>query len=342
MARHPLETTTFGIELEFLVRYKKSENSTLVNQWFSRHSGPFLGYRKLVQEEVVDVLRDKGFGVNDSSLARSPKLWTVKDDSSVSGAGGYDELFVTDGSIPSNEFKEVGMEITSPVLEDKRESFDKISDLLKALKRHFDCIINETCGFHVHVGNAVPNSDLSQSQGFSLQTAKNLLGLGFQFERQINRIHPRHRIGNEYCPPLTQIMSERNSWRLWCDLEDEKVMEEIANLDSINAVTYGIGGKRSAYNFNNLLPLELSDHNPPLNTIEFRQHEGTLDSDSIYHWVQVVVSMVKNPQSSSPLDVDKLTLLNIEDTGSDTAFFLKGIGCGSQAEYYEDKLYEHE
>ena len=79
-------------------------------------------------------------------------------------------------------------------------SEEEIRTILDALNRAFNSpaaakdgriiqwlVTNKTCGLHVHVGN--------DEEGFPLQTVKNVLSLSTAFERVIDRMHSRPRIG---------------------------------------------------------------------------------------------------------------------------------------------------
>lgn len=352
---------SFGIELEMIVRYRKSDYFEDYYRHLARCGtrgiSPTDRFLEIMKEKVIRFLRKKGFGVNDAyTLEPSPKLWSVKEDASVYGEG----LFGYEG-YRNNPFvhdeAEVGIEITSPAFSYTNKSIRKISDFLRVLKRSFNCRVSSRCGFHVHIGSYTTN--LYRSQGFSLETIHRLLEILARFERPINRIHPPHRIeGNDYCRPLSNkhaFITPNYTWpephEKWSPSNPQLIMDDIATLDTLLVLDTALGGKDTAYNFSNLLTVEEgSEQDPPINTIEFRQHQCTVDFCAIVHWVEVVVSLVKNaqlpPPSSNadnvyffrPVRASAVPQSNEEH---DTIAFLKALGCVKAAQYYRGKLYTY-
>jgi hypothetical protein len=107
---------------------------------------------------------------------------------------------------------------------------EEISGVLNALRKTFNTpppadgryhgyrlVTNDTCAFHVHVGN--------DSTGFSLPTVKNLLSISAAFERVIDEMHTALRIGGS-----TLALTPLNGFSL--DAEDTNDMAGVGSMTS--------------------------------------------------------------------------------------------------------------
>jgi len=143
------------------------------------------------------------------------------------------------------------------------------------------CRINQSCGLHVHIGNA-PLADTTHAARFTgdsiLHTERTgrfysehsetkfdeviVKDLMWRYERQqntINSMFPSSRTNNRYCNAL-------NATRI----------ENATTIEQLNH------GKFYAINLDTW----------PNGTIEFRQHSGTIDADKIWKWLQFLDNFV--------------------------------------------------
>ncbi len=142
------------------------------------------------------------------------------------------------------------------------------------------CRINQSCGLHVHIGNA-PLADTTHAARFTgdsiLHTERTsrflsehgepfdftiVKDLFVRWERQqdiINTMFPRSRTNNRYCKPLNAT--------------------KIENANTISELNHG---KFYAINLDTWRN----------GTIEFRQHSGTIEADKIWRWLQFLDNFV--------------------------------------------------
>lgn len=160
-----------------------------------------------------------------------------------------------------------GFEVVSPVIrgEDGFAQLRKVCDTLTALR----CRVNRTCGFHVHVG--------VQDQGIDF--FKNLVKLYASAEDAIDSfMAPSRRASNNaYCGPLkTRVrMDDLNA---------------ATNTTQVAAAIRQDSGASNARNHNRYCKLNLQSfwqHG----TVEFRQHQGTVETIKAENWTRLVLRM---------------------------------------------------
>ena len=170
----------------------------------------------------------------------------------------------TDGSLGYDR----GMEIVSPVLrgEDGFRQLRKVCDVLTSLR----CRISRHCGFHVHVGVGTDG----------LVFFKNLIKLYSSAERAIDQlVAPSRRASvNTFCQSLTyRVRRDR--------LDAATNLEEVA---------WSIGqtpGREAVRDHTRYCKLNLKSfwqHS----TVEFRQHQGTVEASKAENWVRLCLRMV--------------------------------------------------
>ena len=163
-----------------------------------------------------------------------------------------------------------------PICQTSKEYIESICNALSEI----GCRINQSCGLHVHIGNA-PLADTTHAARFTgdsiahtERTSRFLSEHGETFdftivkdlfvrwERQqniINTMFPSSRTNNRYC----QQLSGRK-------IENANTIQELnhGKFYAINLDTWRNG------------------------TIEFRQHSGTIEADKIWRWLQFLDNFV--------------------------------------------------
>lgn len=166
---------------------------------------------------------------------------------------------VSDGSLGNYA---TGIELVSPVLygEAGLEEVAKVADILK----RFGCKITKKCGFHVHVGARDEGVDFFRS----------LVKLYASAEPAIDTIVAPSRRGsvNTYAQPV-QVHPR---------VDRAQTIVEIAQ--AMGQSNYGI---RGAARYKKLNLMSFWQHG----TVEFRQHQGTVESVKIRHWVRLCLLM---------------------------------------------------
>lgn len=119
--------------------------------------------------------------------------------------------------------------------------------------------VNKTCGTHVH----------HDARDFDLDTFKRLTANYARLQNAVDRVlapSRRSTVGNQYCKPWTAA--------------------EIAQMNRANDVrslTY-VGDRYHVLNLNAYASY---------GTVEFRQHQGTVNADKIVNWVLFTQGMVR-------------------------------------------------
>lgn len=165
---------------------------------------------------------------------------------------------VTDGSLGDVRR---GIEVVSPILTGQA-GLDSIVLVMEALT-DFGCTVSKKCGLHVHVGAANAPIDFFKS----------LLKLYAHFEPVIDRFMPpsRRASANAYCRSVTSANVAR--------------IDAATSLDAV-IQTLPAGAMDARYHKLNLTAFRRYQ------TVEFRQHSGTLESSKAVAWAKFCLRMV--------------------------------------------------
>ncbi|MCJ1335110.1 hypothetical protein MMC09_000376 [Bachmanniomyces sp. S44760] len=329
---------TFGVEMEFLVPFDHARYAGSIPEHDHRYK-PVGGskfrnleyYNKLkwlVREEIIAVLRAQRFKVNDYRNDNNYENWTVFSDNSVSAP--VDFCGQMTGSLDGEEYlwpeecSALGyadVEVKSRALLYCAESLEEVFSAIHVINENFPTLVNETSGLHVHIGN--------RTFGFPLQTVKNLAILVSVFENQFNSLHPPERLDNEYCVPPSYSLGAAggDSWQIanLIDLVDslEEVVALLGRDPDLDDYSH-----YKCYNFNNLLFAGEKKR-----TIEFRQHEGTMDPGDIVAWISLTASLVSLSHNTFA-DIILEIVLDHGDTNLRVTDLLVELGLTTIADYY--------
>jgi hypothetical protein len=106
------------------------------------------------------------------------------------------------------------------------------------------------------------------------------------------------------------------------------------------AVTDINGAKFSTYNFGNIESIDLGMEVIP--TLEFRQHEGTLDGGEVAAWIQTLAGVVSYVEKLGMKELVPLLRADRERGKRFTIIDLLGrMGPKESAEYYKCRLFHH-
>lgn len=156
-----------------------------------------------------------------------------------------------------------GHEIVSPILRGY-EGLNKLEKVCTIL-RDAGYTVNSRCGFHVHHGIR----HLSQKQ------IRNIYLLAIKWENVIDRLVSPSRRGNQYCESISN---------------DAKTLGEVRGCMNLLA-------ERGHVHYSmRVIPGRFYKVNPEsfsrYGTIEFRQHQGTLDFDKMRFWIIMTQNLV--------------------------------------------------
>ena len=282
----PLDLS-FGIELECVILFDPAKyrwalpygSGILWNKQVSSHLHEESKLRLLFREHIRKFLIEKGFPTYNVASDGGNQKWTITHDTS---------LEILDGPRIEDGFLECDIEIKSPAMRLCPKALRQIRQVVRQLMRNFDTSMNKSCGFHVHIGN--------RKKSFPLQTLKHLSMLTLVFEHQLNSLHPAHRIGNLHAKGPSAVFRGQNPWDTLIKIQRCETKHALVLL---YANSDGRLDRSFAYN---LCPIVTH----PNKTIEFRQHEGTLDVSKINNWVAVAARMVEAMHETSTEDLLQL------------------------------------
>ncbi|KAF9873770.1 hypothetical protein CkaCkLH20_08880 [Colletotrichum karsti] len=300
----------------------------------------------------------------------SPKVkplyqtWLLKSDISISGLStGFLEY---SGGIR-------GYELTSPILRDQKEDFEKMLSIIKLIRSQARPMLDPSCGLHVHVGNV---------HNFSFRSLKRILTMVWAVDPIVSTlIHPSRfdspyskplSTGSQladdyYLPAFSEVRNENPDKLLELDIVSHLPMSKIEDrlqrefyriwaAENLAALKYMLDtpdGSRSAVSVNSINRIDLpstgrinpNDHvtikRPDARilggTIEFRGLEGTLDPVLVAHWVKLMLAIVEKAESATMWEFYKMMekiLVKPADEEQQLVNLLEVLGLTSAQEYW--------
>ena len=289
--------------MEFIIRYIPSPN------------GLQSMYEPSIQEQLRQHLDGAGVAVNPIHGYHGYSSWTITKDSSI--------LPYDDDDFDSRVSCE-GVELVSRVLPVGDVGFQEIREVVALVRGKFDVKLNMTTGLHIHVGNG--------SASFEDECIQNLAQLVTVFEHQIEAIHPQSRMHIYWAQPPSDNEALKASEGPFASAE---VLQE-SGKDVVDVINYG-KLRAAAYNLTNLVEISETKR-----TIEFRQHQGSMDADQIVAWADFVTGLVSYCHEVSPERFLKLILRFGTDKDFSVLHLMEIIGKPHLVEYYRDKLIHRE
>ena len=200
----------------------------------------------------------------------------------------YNLRCVEDGSIDAQEY-------VTGVLQGNK-GMDELKMICEAVNR--ECYVDKTCGVHVHIGGANFN------RRFSILS----IMLGQMMQEQLFRIQPKSRRKNTYCKEIPEKYRELRTvnkklfpytYKRMLRLLSQYIANCSGGFDKTNCKkSSNPNGHYSStrYKWLNLNNFSYRDRG---DTIEFRQHSGSLDYNKIRKWVLFCMSFVNFVENHS-------------------------------------------
>lgn len=307
---------TFGIELEFYIRLNRNDYDERISKLKEDQWGTNAALQRFaVKEHIVNTLRENNISVNDLE-AREDNFqnWTVDEDPSIEVA-----LDLEYGDL---ELEWSGIELKSPALTYSSTAVGHILRVISIINETFATRVNESTGFHVHVGN--------RTAGFPLQTLKNFASLVTIFERPIQSVHTEERLRNDFCAPPSTLFGPQPP------LTVANLIQKIPTFGHFLDIFLPHGRRYQAYNFENLREI--------LKTIEFRQHQGTMDGDEVGNHIHLVCGLVCASHHAGPAGFTDLIISHAMDANDDHYSFLdllKDLTLNRLIPFYSTRLQQH-
>lgn len=265
------------------------------------------------------------------------------------------------GDETETEYSYQGIEVISPVFEFSPKSLEEVKRMCNLLTKHYRLSNNGSTGLHVHLGHG--------NFGFRLPDLKRLSVFLYTFEPQLSSLHPQIRYHHYYggCmrhnSRFTFTFQRRYKYRpspqdfsasVTACKDREIWYEMVVDFDN---------EKYSNYSFRGVKQEAVNTNGKP--TIEFRQHEGTMDGVRIAHWIKTIVGIATYVENANPAEFlnflktiwkaekwekrgDGQDVLRaaakgpiLADKGFTIIDLLRHMGLDAQADYYNDKWMKH-
>jgi hypothetical protein len=191
---------------------------------------------------------------------------------------------VTDGSVNSTGTGTGGLELVSPILQGEAglaQAALAVSTLLAAGGR-----VDRSCGLHVHIGmNNLTGAEIMK-----------VLDLYAANQSHINTIIARSRQSNSYCPPLN--LGHGSRYNSYDTVRQARTVSDIRSATS---------------NFHRYSVVNLTAY-AKYGTIEFRQHQGTLNGEKVASWVKFLLALIEKATTMDNASQDLGSLSALMDT----------------------------
>ncbi|KAK8064328.1 hypothetical protein PG996_008980 [Apiospora saccharicola] len=270
---------------------------------------------------VVATLRDNGVDVNpldkQGKVAVPPAgpqphrfhlntangeyfRWSLTTDGSLTNA------WIGNRDAPPLEYKlgYTGLELISPAMRDEDSSYRELEEVVDLLKARCRVIANVTCGLHVHAAfglDPIPFAGL-----------RRCAALLFAMDPVVTaEIHPRHRRDNTFARPVRTQSNAAMGWTAreafdayqelqhshfgWFRERDPRpdvpiadAVREILACSSSGPVCWMMATSFTQGNYDFMR--FANNRNP---TLEFRQHEGTVDAKRIVAWARFCTGILR-------------------------------------------------
>lgn len=374
---------TFGVELEFCVEWThspqpKHEQKTVVFPPPLKDRGTIGNFTMIdrIQKHVVRTIADNGFRI-DVNCPRNNNInnWEVTFDLSICppreqhseyGDETRQKFKIDDEEQINYQYQ--GIEVVSRAFPFNEDSLNEVERMCRILNKTYRLSVNESTGLHVHLGHG--------KQGFKLKDLKELTIFLYTFELQLSSFHPLDRYSHEYGRALRYNSAFTVNFQKKYN-RIPKASDFAANINACKkrATWFSLTQQprptlRNNYNFVGVslraVKGQIISACDPRQTVEFRQHRGTIDGREITQWVRTIVGIVGYVETALPVDRHKLlsTIWEEEtwekmgdgkdrqraaelgpalaDEGFTIIDLLEHIGLSDQADYYRNRWQKHE
>ena len=289
-----------------------------------------------MQLRIAEVLSEAGcsvvtgFEIKESNKCRGDERlsrWIVDQDSTLSEPAG------------KHKYNWYQIEINSPAFYFNQAAVDEVKTVCALLAKTFRIHINKSTGLHVHVGNGM--------KGLSTDKLRSLMAMLYVFEPQLNKLHPAHRGDrNIFCTSLNthsvlgqlSVFQEITNPKPKTRSELLEKLLKISRRDKIIETMYqapfDFSTYKLAYNLSNMM-------DGSKETIEFRQHESTLDPERVAMWVRTCVGLVEVMFRETRESIEAFLKLHVNDSVEDfdVIKFLLALNLIAEAEFYDARFY---
>ncbi|KAI9892021.1 MAG: hypothetical protein M1814_002216 [Vezdaea aestivalis] len=310
---------TFGAEFEFhLLQTTKLNKQAIKNfdEW--KQSLPAnssqdlltqtIGYRKQYREMIIAHLEDSGIPTIDGHVGtNNHSKWYVERESLASPPKHMNPAHVLH-LLQSHE-------LCTRVLT-LAEVQTEIPHGLAVLKNKFDVFTSKSSGGHIHIG---------AEHSWSIEFLRKFALVIIYFEEQFDGLHKATRTSNRFCAsnrsefglhdgvseefPAVLMNNDAQGYAFfefnraenWIKDEHDELVRKLSMLAGSLQ-----NDKMRKVNFSRYFDIDgIFKANP---TIEFRQHQGTLDAEEIITWIRIVDHLVQWVESHSMAEIVQFLL----------------------------------
>lgn len=219
---------------------------------------------RLHNAQLCNALKAQGFDVRPGEpKCKAKPYWRLTEDGSINYEPDADPT-----DYVSDQFYDY--ELVSPILDTTNPEDIKTVRRIALALQALGCRVNPTCGFHVHV-------DASE---LTVEDVKRVFRRYEEFEDKIDKMFTPNRRGdvNEFCQALGYLI-----WNPEAETKEELIP------------------RRSSYSADNYRYFKVNLQSLHTHgTIEFRQHQGTINSQTIINWVLFVTQFVEASKAKQP------------------------------------------
>ncbi|KUJ09144.1 uncharacterized protein LY89DRAFT_724653 [Mollisia scopiformis] len=290
-----------------------------------------------------------------------------KEDASVWGFRKEESLRLPYGT----DYHWMGAELVSPAYEFTPENLSSVGKACKIITTKYLAEANDSTGLHVHVSFGVDKK-------WSFNSIRQALMFFWTFQPQFDSLHPNHRQGGKWAKAMrskSKINSDHyaKTGRILTPNEGLLRIDRITDMEELLRAVSGEGAEHpDRYMAYNVIPIFESRNSDlsiahPKTTLEFRQHEGTLDAERVTQWIELLCGVIMFLENIEPAILMELLRVVSEQevwcrTGSklrdppneekfgpvlaESSFtitdLLEHIGLEDSASFYRSRLYKLE
>lgn len=270
------------------------------------------------------------------------RSWIIKDDGSIQPPESVDEFGIEKKDYIPSGYSWIPTEIITPVFFFGDVALRGVQQMLGVLSSNFRVNVNPSSGLHCHVGN--------RKDSFSLQTLQNFYATVWAFEPQFETIIPSSRLRNQYSYSLRQdtnlsnIVSAKDRHEL-PRLGLEMIFDKPVEISHLNRMVMNNGEgpdviQRICYDMMGMATYTLTGEGSGGRlrkpTIEFRQHDATLDPTVVNNWTKLCVGLLEFADTVDPNILRAYLERHIDESPEEFPIekILYGLGMPDIAEYY--------
>ncbi len=262
---------------------------------------------ELVSEILVSTIEHKIDNPVGCGAMPDYSTWNISSDDSIIALPSSEKAKALDTKDP-NGWDTFGLELISPPHNDISTAKEEVNAILSKLRgtpeSPFGILLDDSCGFHVHVG-------LPDGEALPIRVLQHIAYILVVYEEQIGLLHdPKRRNRQEEiksnreaflaeCPEPVERMVEDEDGNmvvkkfepLFTALEEvrRQIFDEVDKADDpYEALKERVGTERSyIVNFKHI------NRESGPRTIEFRQHAASEDPSEIFWWVEFCLGLVR-------------------------------------------------